>query len=509
MTRILFNLSLQQHDREYEGVIRYLAQSGWATDVLIGWSGELARQAIGKYQSLGLRVFRTPPGLRYGDPLAKPGDPPDTDTALVALPGSGKPFPTQAQEHESALVWDVVAEALGQFSPDILRSAPQMVQRLFHASQIGRTMRHIRNWGLAVVDGLAPDALVLGMSHSCAHIDNALMQAARMRGIPVAIVPLMPFHGKRYVVPARGHMLHGGVLPQVRRADYDPINRLCAAYRPGWIAEHDEVGGMFMFDPLHILVAEPYGLAERDVWQKPSPDIDLAFVNADVSVQLLQESGFPMEKVKVCGFPLLDEIVPRLSDASYRKSVFERMGLEDGEPFILHVMDNGAEHRTTDWPTHWANFDWVHKALATTGIRVVVSLHPGCNPDNYRFAEEKYNIRIANALKTQEIFPWCKFVVTYPSSTNPYIDMFDKPAVICDWYNLVGSIEWLFQTKRSKYVDKHQDLQSAIDWAVSEIGNSRQIGSGDFQYKKCCEIIREEVAILIESGKSDPNHGRA
>ena len=73
--------------------------------------------------------------------------------------------------------------------------------------------------------------------------------------------------------------------------------------------------------------------------------------------------------------------------------------------------------------------------LARIGKPVIISLHPLCNPNNYRFLEYEFGLRLADA-GIHLLYPYCAFVVSFGCSTNQFALTFKKSILMYDWFRI-------------------------------------------------------------------------
>lgn len=481
MRRALFVASVFTGHREIEAVIHAFAREGMALDVVVGWAGDTARAAAQTYAALPARVHRPPTFLRYPDsqhrPEAGETDDPATLQALLAHE-AGLFAGERSPDGLSMELFCVVAQDLERLlkAPDggalgraCLAAAPSL-ERVLSMARGFCQMRLLRAWADQVIARAAPDVALFAMHHSCGNLDDALGWVCRRRGIPTAVLPVTPQIGSVFEIGSRFELFKLGTYPQQRRADFDAFNKACARFRPEWVEERDGLR-LFMFEPDNMLAADRLGILQREVWQKPPTEYDLVFVQSELSRTMLAQSGFPLEKVTVSGFSMLETVVPTLGDAGHRAALSRRLGIAADEPFILFNVENGAEHNLVTWDVHWERFRALMSAVATAGWKVVLSLHPTCELANYRFAEAEFGVAIATQDRIHDLYPWCAFAVSYPSSVNMLADVFNKPLIVYDWYDFLNpakGIGWMYELPGARSVKDADGVRDLIGWAKAE-----------------------------------------
>jgi hypothetical protein len=394
MKRLLFVCSVFQYSRETFAVLERFATSGFEVHVLIGWSGAVADAYEERCREAGFAIHRPPARLRYGDPgddAAPPGE--DIDTVPAPL-------------------------------------TPEPETRRFRRPLA--VLRQARRFGHELLADVHPTVVLGGPYFSCGTFDQGIARAARSRGIPYCCLPVSPYLGERNAVQARFALYANGLLDRHCLVDHSLLGRVLARVARSWWREQDGVA-LFPWGPTTLLAARLGGLLDPNPWQQPSELYDLCFVESDFSRDLLVGSGYPQGKVVVSGKPLLDSVFERLGDVEHEERVFRSLGLEAGAPFVLCNVEPGYEHRYRSWDEHWERFHEVARALQRTDEPIVLSLHPLCDPRNYRFVEQEYGFRLCEDYKIAELYPYCALSVSFPCSTNLLAALFDKPLVIFDF----------------------------------------------------------------------------
>jgi hypothetical protein len=395
MRRALFVISVFQFSRETFPVLERCASAGFDVHVLVGWTGETAAAYIEQCTRAGFTVHRPPDELRYGDPRTDAA-PPDVEDEIA------------------------VAEPPGQQDPARRFKVPMTV------------FRRTKRYGRDLVAELRPDVVFGGPYFSCGTFDQAIARALRRRSVPYYCLAVSPYLGERNAVEARFSFLANGMINERWLVAHDRFTRLVARLAPNWRRERNGIG-LFPWSPKSMIAARLTGLLDPNPWQQPSDLYDVCFVESDFSRRLLVESGYPDRKIVVAGKPLLDDVIARAHDPGYAAAIHEYLRLPAGSQFVLCNVEPGYEHRYRTWDEHWSTFHTVMRGLARIADDVVLSLHPLCDPANYRFVEEQYGFRLAEDYKIVELYPFCGVSVSFPCSTNLLAQVFNKPLVIYDF----------------------------------------------------------------------------
>jgi hypothetical protein len=255
--------------------------------------------------------------------------------------------------------------------------------------------------------------------------------------------------------------------------------------------------GIFMWDPTRMLASRAVGLIEDDVWQKPSPRVDAVFVFSNFSRELLEDSGYPMEKVVVAGMPLLDAVFRNSRDHERRATMFSDLALRDGSEFLLFNVEPSAEHHYADWEHHWQNFRAMMRVVTSSGLPVVLSLHPLCREQDYAFAEQEYGVRISREHKIHDLYPHCRLAVSFPCSTNLIAEVFAKPLVIYDFYRIAAEQSDRAAEYRLPFASVGHSPEEVSQLIVGALAGSPPERNAGVEGGRACETIRRHVERLV------------
>jgi len=394
--RVLFVFSIYHYYREMLPVAEYYHRQGYQVHVLIGFRGATASEACDKCKAIHINVHWVPSELGYGDHLAADSQ-------------RGKDRSVNSRR-------------------SLLRSIGVFLSLL-------RKDMAIQRFADSLISSIVPDMVFGGPYHSCGEIDNGIAKVVRRRGVPYCCLPVSPYVGERQAVFARFNNLAVGMISPEIEANRSGVHRCLARFFPEWTRTRDNRQA-FMFDPLAMAASRVTGLLPANPWQKPSEDYDVVFVESEFSRKLLLESKYDCERIIVAGKPLLDKIFDNLKDKTHGAEVRRKLDLDVDEPFILCNVEPSAEHRYSSWEDHWDRFARLMESLKATGWKIVLSLHPLCDPDKYKFVEQKYDFRLALDYKMAELYPHCSVAVSFPCSTNVLASVFNKPLVIYDFFGL-------------------------------------------------------------------------
>ncbi|MDZ4253719.1 MAG: hypothetical protein U1A72_14215, partial [Sulfuritalea sp.] len=100
---------------------------------------------------------------------------------------------------------------------------------------------------------------------------------------------------------------------------------------------------------------------------------------------------------------------------------------------------------------------------ARIGKPVIVSLHPLCSSDNYRFLEHEFGLHIADA-GIHLLYPSCAFVVSFGCSTNQFALTFGKSILMYDWFGIRKDERrwWLYRQPDMDVAETMEEFQALL-----------------------------------------------
>jgi hypothetical protein len=409
MKRALFSMTIYHYAREVGPVAEHFARKGIDVHILVGWRGETADGYAADCATLGMTVHRLPDEL--------------------ALPGSWRARDESPEPEKAPPV--ARRGASGR-----LRSAVGVrVYNLYAFASDVRRMRRARLTARELLERVAPDVVIGSSYRTLGEVDDGLARVAVERSIPYCCVPQSAYLGERNAIEGRRTQLETGMYTPAIAIDHSLANRLYALLWPSWTRKAGDKR-IFSWLPKRMFAAWLNGLLAKNVWQQPSELYDLCFVESDFSRRMLLDSGYDAAKVVVVGKPVLDRVFAKRNDPDHERSLYADLVVREGSPFVLFNVEPSYEHRYTTWDEHWARFHGWMTALKRTGLDVVLSLHPMCNPRDYRFVQDEYGFVLSERHKIGDLYPYCGVSVSFPCSTNVFAELFRTPLVIYDWVGL-------------------------------------------------------------------------
>jgi hypothetical protein len=395
----MISLSVMHAPKEIMPLVRELRDKGWQITVLIGWRGMRSEQFAAGLIAEGYRVRLVSESFAYAEP------------------------------RESSY------EGAESFRKSVKRRIPRAFLGLLEVIRYCLFVRKEIVEARRILDEVNPDLVLMNNFHSCGRFDNALFAAAKERGIGTACVLVSPLVGKAIARPGRLTQYYSGMMGDVCRTDHSLTNRLVARFFPEWTVS-DESTSLLMFPGDQLLGTWLSGILPKDIWQVPLVDFDAVFAPNEFSLGVLERGGFPCGKVFVFGPPRLDDVIAQLQDPKEIRSLYVRLGIPFGTPFLLWNVEPSFEHHYCSKEAHFRNFEGIRNIILDIGVPTMISLHPLCRLEDYLFAEHSGRIVIAHSLGIETLYPYCGFSLSFPCSSNQFAPFFKKKVIMYDWFGV-------------------------------------------------------------------------
>lgn len=204
---------------------------------------------------------------------------------------------------------------------------------------------------------------------------------------------------------------------------------------PKWAREHEGVS--ILRSPVStILVQEALGIAAPEPWVYYSGSADSILVDSEAVRESCVGEGLDPTRIRVTGFVEDDLLREGLREAPARREQLAReLGIPgDGPILLLALVQAHYVHGAPrcDFAEHGPMVEFIVKTAASTGLRVVVSLHPSMSREDYGYIEE-WGVKIA-AWPTPRLIPLCDVFVASGSSTIGWAVACGKPVINYDVY---------------------------------------------------------------------------
>jgi hypothetical protein len=471
--RALFDFSVPPYFNEGFPVLKKFRADGYDCTVVLEWDGRGADEAAEECRKLGCTLIELPSHLCYhvDAPVDRIRLNPDT-----AGSDGHEPWHSRRRLYR----W-------------LMRRIP-LVGRLIQLVWLLPSLVRLRRFGEAMVRRAGPDVVVFGPFNSYGRASNAVFAAARRFGIPTVCVPFMPLMGEPYNILERLESVRRGNVGPTLRADYDLFSRLCAILFRRW-TRSDATLRIFHRDPVEVIAGRLIGLNLTDGWQKPSPYFDRVFVPSEHSIHCLRIANFPMDRVVLSGMPRMDTIINSMSDERAQREFFDSIRLPVGAPYVVFNVEPAAEHYVATWDEHWRCFRETIGAISSSGIPVVLSLHPLCAPAHYNFVEDEYGAIVRHPRNIYELVAHSHLVVSSVCSTLLATQMFHKPTLVYDYYGVPDDVAKFFDLSRYIVCRDSRTLKKEFVHLVGEVSQAGPPPA--VKLPLACEIILAEVEGLL------------
>jgi glycosyltransferase involved in cell wall biosynthesis len=225
----------------------------------------------------------------------------------------------------------------------------------------------------------------------------------------------------------------------------DPIYRMnhrSQGVLKRWIQQHypDQIyqsqhGALLFFTPVTTIMLARMNMLPPNPWTIGGGYSDCVTLIGEEDRDRYIEMGVVPEKLVVTGQPSLDPLYKASCGVSaLRATLIKKYGLDADRKLLICAVPQLAEHGVLDWTTHWREIRFLIGALAQTGANVLLSLHPKSQPEQYRFLEGEYGVKILQE-SLGDVLPTADVFTATFSSTVRWAVLLGIPTLVFDFYN--------------------------------------------------------------------------
>lgn len=325
----------------------------------------------------------------------------------------------------------------------LLMAVVEVVDLVFARRTAARLIRELR-----------PDAYVLVRDRNLG-LSTALTKLMTLLRRPVVMIP-WGYPNTAFLVATRlnspRNRLDG---PQI-----STVQRWAARHDRGQVLDFDGVRYSY-YKPARYLAAKLAGICPGMPWVFGA-DCDVCMVDSGETKRFLAGHGVPERLLRVTGNQLHDALFRTPEERRrVRDGLKGKYGLGDARIMIIAV-PHLPEHGLLDWETHRREMGYVVETCAArTGARILLSIHPRSNPDNYRFLVSKHGaVMLDEPLKA--VLAGADYFACQWSGTTTWGPLLGIPTVVLDWFNVPAlGFEHLFEVVRR--VVRREDLPAVLD----------------------------------------------
>ena len=185
--------------------------------------------------------------------------------------------------------------------------------------------------------------------------------------------------------------------------------------------------------------------------------------------KLIINDGVDPDNIIVTGHldhDILYDIFANKKKDKLRKNLYSKYSLNPNKPMILIGVPQLLEHFMMPAEEHWTFQETLCKESTKTNSNILLSLHPKMRYNDYKFLQNKYQVKIISE-KITEILPLSDiYLGIHGSSTIPLALLCEIPIIILDPVELNYTIyDWI----KSKFVIKDlSNLFSTLNTLIND-----------------------------------------
>lgn len=308
-------------------------------------------------------------------------------------------------------------------SPSFKKRIFSLLPSLFQALFLFRTER---NRARKLLNSHSNIHLIIVSGDRNVGIETAVIVEGKRRGIPGLIVPFAMSFLEAAAEPRLRTGSRGG-----KYAVHSPLHRLLRRLFPSWVWVYKGVP-LFFHPPWFAVAGWMLGIMPGKPWIIGGGMAKMMAVESSALRDQLLEQGMEPDKMIVTGKPSLDDIARQLASTN-RDAIRQQLGIAPTEKLILCSVPNFAEHDLLPWDRHLVEMQFLFDAMAKTGAKVLLNLHPRSDRKRYQPLADKAGLPISDE-RIYTLLPACDILVTSYSSTVAQAVALCKPSVVVDFY---------------------------------------------------------------------------
>ena len=481
--KILFNFPVMHTASELGPLALYFASQGHDVFALLNWHGPFADDFIAMLKKHKISAEKVDRRYSYGDQQQSSHNTMSTDSDL----------PSQQKNIAKQNIIQQIINKIKIIAHNLIQTPREILSNIIYLLRMKRS-------AIRTMKKIAPEIIITSNFSSIGQFDNFIVDYCNKNKIHSYCVPYTPYATDAVILFNKILNLKLGMYPNKYDAKASNINKLLAWFFPQWTTS-DDLRVVFFSDPIYMLSSKLVGILQKNVWKVPAGNYRKIYVPIPLTQKMMVESGYAPEEIMVLsGSPRIDEAMVNLKNDDYISRIYAHLGLEKNQKFILWNIEPSAEHSYSEIDLHWDRFNSLVKALKTINHKVILSLHPVCDYQSYTFIEDDDQFTISTNYKINEIYPLSHIVLSYPSSTNYYSEIFKKPTVIYDWFGLTlknsKSSRW-FITENTVAGHTPSEVQRLLRLCVDQYINTNYTAS--VNDNACHTIYTDIISTKMQS----------
>tara|TARA_S200000501_G_C20868384_1_gene763086 strand:+ start:1034 stop:2359 length:1326 start_codon:yes stop_codon:yes gene_type:complete len=239
-------------------------------------------------------------------------------------------------------------------------------------------------------------------------------------------------------------------------------------YKNIWM--HDKVSkeDISFYPKWDVVAKEKCGVLPKNPWIIGSSG-NLICAHGELEKKLIINDGVDPDNIIVTGHldhDILYDIFANKKKNKLRKNLYSKYSLNPNKPMILIGVPQLLEHFMMPAEEHWTFQETLCKESTKTNSNILLSLHPKMRYNDYKFLQNKYQVKIISE-KITEILPLSDiYLGIHGSSTIPLALLCEIPIIILDPVELNYTIyDWI----KSKFVIKDlSNLFSTLNTLIND-----------------------------------------
>lgn len=335
------------------------------------------------------------------------------------------------------------------------------------------------------VDDISPDILFLNGDRAAVSFEQAFLKIAAKKNI-------------KTIVPYTSVISDGVSLRELHYSKYSKktiLDQIVFYFYKGITKTLDDKTLLF-YDAPTTVVLSIYKVLSKNPWMIGNGLVNIVCLDTKMSYEKYKSNIIYPNKYRIIGDVEYDAIFNTLNEMTKNK-FYKKYNIEEKDTVIILAVPQLAEHFILSWEEHWKEIEFILSEIARLDYKILLSLHPKSDYNNYQYLESKFDCQILEE-ELKSVLSCADIFIAANSSTVFWSVMLGVKTVILNYLNLDISI---FNSLSSiVYVNEKNKLSSEVYTVSNKIidfTNDWELLSRDKVFdgntiKKYIELINED-----------------
>jgi len=263
------------------------------------------------------------------------------------------------------------------------------VYSILREFRIYKRLKNSQQIGVALIKKLSPDIVMSLSDRTHDYIEGSMLWAAKSSGIPV----VLPYVAQFDIDAAIEYRKRpdGTPFPELNSRSSFSLYKLYSRTR----LKNHVYRDIFFQEPFILNAAKRADVLSSYSWWVGNGISDIVCVDSEYTYGKYVANKVPEKKIRIVGHVNLDSVYQSFCNRSQiRERLQKKYSLNPNKSLLVLSVPQYAEQGFMSSSEHWKEVNSIIQNITNADKNLLLSVHPRCNVDEYKFLEELYNCRI-------------------------------------------------------------------------------------------------------------------